>query len=95
MPKYKFNRKDCQKWVKNPMINPITGKSLNPKAKTGIYKQLEKLCRELNISRKKSPIKKSPIHQEVKSKKSLSKKSSNKQSTQAWAKHRKIILGRT
>ena len=82
MPKYIFNKRDCRKWVKNPMINPITGKTLNIKAKSGIYNQLKKRCHELKIDIPR----KSGKSQVIKKSKSSSK------SDQSWIKHRKKLL---
>jgi 2-cysteine adaptor domain len=41
---YAFTAEDCDAWRKNPTVNPVTKKKINPEAKQGLYKDLEKAC---------------------------------------------------
>ena len=41
--------KDCEKWKKNPTINPLTDRKILKTAQT--YKNIQKLCSELEKSK--------------------------------------------
>jgi hypothetical protein len=40
----KFTTTDCEKWLTNKKVNPVTNKKLNIYTKNGIYKKLNHLC---------------------------------------------------
>jgi hypothetical protein len=42
-----ISREDCEKWLKNKLVNPITGKKISSSAKNGIYSRFEKACKEM------------------------------------------------
>lgn len=52
---YDFSQAECKKWVKDgmPAVNPQTKRSINPEAEFGVYKELERQCRERNVLKKK------------------------------------------
>ena len=45
----KITMKDCEKWKKNPTINPLTDRKILKTAQT--YKNIQKLCSELEKSK--------------------------------------------
>lgn len=44
-----ITRIDCETWSKNKLVNPLTGRKINPKAKNGVYakKKFSKLFEEV------------------------------------------------
>jgi len=58
---------DCEKWVKNKLVNPMTGRRIQEGK--GVYNELEKKCTPRKSPVKKSEVRKSPA------KKSPAKKS--------------------
>lgn len=52
----------CKKWIKDPFVNPRTGRKLSSE-KSKVYKSLEKECKKKS-SPKKSPVKKSQKKEE-------------------------------
>lgn len=48
---YIFSKQHCTHWEKNPSRNPKTGRKIDPKAEFGVYKMLEKQCKENSVSK--------------------------------------------
>ena len=50
---YKFTQRECNAWLKDPFVNPVTGRSINPNAtsSTSVYQQLLKQCENKGLLR--------------------------------------------
>lgn len=46
---YKWTEEEIIRWIKNKNKNPRTGRKINPDAKTGIYKNLEKAAQYYGV----------------------------------------------
>ena len=44
---------ECSQWRKNKLVNPLTGRKIQEGK--GVYKDLEKACKDKHSPKKKSP----------------------------------------
>ena len=57
------SKENCEKWFKNPLVNPITGKKIQENK--GVYNALKKGCAQYEIESIKLDVEKKRVEKRV------------------------------